>query len=125
MISSFWPIVSCRALRNSRSKLQTIVLTSRSEETERFYRDVLGLPIKGRSHAGVTFDVGWSDLLVGRVPSTQRSEHTMIAFAVPDLDAAIARLTSNGVSFERFPGFPRAVRRLCGIATRSAGRLAP
>jgi catechol 2,3-dioxygenase-like lactoylglutathione lyase family enzyme len=57
----------------------------------------------------VTFDVGGSDLLVGRVPSTQRSEHTVIAFAVPDLDAAIAWLTSNGVSFERFPGFPHAV----------------
>jgi hypothetical protein len=31
------------------------------------------------------------------------------AFAVPDLDAATAWLTSNGVSFERFPGFPHAV----------------
>jgi catechol 2,3-dioxygenase-like lactoylglutathione lyase family enzyme len=32
------------------SKLQTIVWTSRIPDAERFYSDVLGLPLKGKSH---------------------------------------------------------------------------
>jgi catechol 2,3-dioxygenase-like lactoylglutathione lyase family enzyme len=92
----------------AQSRLQAIVLTSRLEQAERFYRELLGLRVKRQSQAGVTFDVGGSDLLLGRVGSTKPSEHTIVGFAVPNLDAALAWLTSRGLSCVRFAGFPHA-----------------
>ncbi len=44
------------------SKLQTIVLSSRLAEAEKFYGDVLGLELKGKSHGALVYDVGRADL---------------------------------------------------------------
>jgi hypothetical protein len=60
------------------SRLQTIICTSRLTEAESFYGEVLALPLKGRSHGGLIYDVGGSDLLVAPVPSTEPSEHTRV-----------------------------------------------
>ena len=90
------------------SKLQSIIWTSRIAEAEPFYRDVLGLPLRTKSDGALVFDVGGSDLRVAPVPSTTRAEHTVMGFAVDDVDATIASLRARGVVFERFPGFPHA-----------------
>jgi catechol-2,3-dioxygenase len=63
------------------SRLQTIISTSRLPDAERFYGEVLALPLKGRSHGGIIFDVGGSDLLLMPVPSTDPSAHTVVGFA--------------------------------------------
>jgi catechol 2,3-dioxygenase-like lactoylglutathione lyase family enzyme len=86
------------------SRLQTIICTSRLAEAERFYGEVLALPVKGRSHGGVTYDVGGGDLLVAPVPSTQPSAHTVVGFAVPDLSKVIFLLQERGVHWERISG---------------------
>lgn len=88
------------------AKLQSIIWTSRIEEAERFYRDVLGLTLRTRSDGALVFDVSGGDLRVAPVPSTSPSEHTVMGFAVEDVDAAIDSLTARGVDFERFDGFP-------------------
>jgi catechol 2,3-dioxygenase-like lactoylglutathione lyase family enzyme len=88
------------------SRLQTIILTSRIAEAERFYTDVLGLQLRRHSNGNLIFDVGGSDLTVGRVPSTKPSDHTVIGFAVDNLDAAITELSKRGLIWERFEGFP-------------------
>jgi catechol 2,3-dioxygenase-like lactoylglutathione lyase family enzyme len=88
------------------SRLQTIICTSRLSEAERFYGEVLALPLKGRSHGGLIYDVGGSDLLVAPVPSTQPSAHTLIGFAVPDLGQVTTELDKQGVRWERIPGLP-------------------
>jgi len=90
------------------SKLQSIIWTSRIAEAETFYRDVLGLNLRTRSDGALVFDVGGGDLRVAPVPSTAPSEHTVMGFAVSDVASAIAALSSRGVIFERFPGFPHA-----------------
>ena len=90
------------------SKLQSIILTSRIAEAETFYRDVLGLTLRARSDGALVFDVGGGDLRVAPVPSTAPSEHTVMGFAVGDVDSVIAVLSSRGVVFERFAGFPHA-----------------
>ncbi len=87
------------------SRLQTIILTSRIAEAERFYTDVLGLQLRRHSNGNLIFDVGGSDLTVGRVPSTQPSEHSVIGFAVDDLDAKMIELSKRGITWERFEGF--------------------
>jgi catechol 2,3-dioxygenase-like lactoylglutathione lyase family enzyme len=88
------------------SRLQTIICTSRLTEAERFYGEVLALPLKGRSHGGLIYDVGGSDLLVAPVPSTEPSEHTRVGFAVPDLSRVTTALRERGVQWERIPGLP-------------------
>jgi catechol 2,3-dioxygenase-like lactoylglutathione lyase family enzyme len=88
------------------SKLQTIVLSSRLAEAEKFYGDVLGLRLKGKSHGALVYDVGGADLRVSPVPSTQPSSHTVLGFAVSDLSAVTTVLSTRGVKWERFPNFP-------------------
>jgi catechol 2,3-dioxygenase-like lactoylglutathione lyase family enzyme len=85
--------------------LQTIVWTSRLPEAEHFYGELLGLPLLGRSHGALVFDVGGSHLRVSPVPSTQPSLHTVVGFAVQDVGAVVARLVAQGLVMERFPGF--------------------
>jgi catechol 2,3-dioxygenase-like lactoylglutathione lyase family enzyme len=88
------------------SKLITLVWTSRIPEAERFYGDVLGLTLTGRSHGALVYEVSGGDLRVSPVPTTQPSTHTVMGFAVPDVAAVVATLSARGVSFERFKGFP-------------------
>ena len=45
----------------SDAKLQTIVWTSRMSAADTFYRDVLGLRLRGRSDGALVFDVGGGD----------------------------------------------------------------
>lgn len=88
------------------SKLQSIVCTSRMSEAEAFYRDVLGLTVTARSVGAVVFDVNGADLRVSPVPSTTPSEHTVLGFAVTDVDAVVTALGEKGVELERFDKFP-------------------
>ena len=90
----------------SNSKLQTVVWTSRIADAEEFYRDVLELPLRSRSDGALVFSVGDSDLRVSPVPSTAPTEHTVLGFAVENLDRVTAWLSDRGVVFERFDGFP-------------------
>lgn len=90
------------------SKLQSIIWTSRIAEAEIFYRDVLGLTLRTRSDGALVFDVGGSDLRVSPIPETTPSDHTVMGFAVADVDATVASLQSRGVIFERFAGFPHS-----------------
>jgi catechol 2,3-dioxygenase-like lactoylglutathione lyase family enzyme len=88
------------------STLQTIVLTSRIAEAEKFYSGVLGLPLNGESHGALIYDVGGSDLRVSPVPETQPSAHTVLGFAVPNLRAIVELLKQRGVNLERIAGLP-------------------
>jgi len=87
------------------ARLQTIICTSRLPEAEKFYGEVLGLPVKRSSHGGLIYDVGGSDLLLAPVPSHEPSAHTVVGFAVPDVRTIIAALKERGVQWERHPGF--------------------
>lgn len=102
----------------SKSKLQTIVLTSRIEAAEAFYRDVLGLAVKARSDGAVVFDVNGADLRVSPVPSTQPTEHTVLGFAVDDVDRAVEWLQARGAAPERFEAFPHEKN---GVLTTPGG----
>lgn len=90
----------------SNSKLQSIIWTSRIDDAEDFYRNVLGLVMKGKSDGAVVFDVNGSDLLISPVPSTTPTEHTVLGFSVPDVDLIVTILADRGIVFERFDGFP-------------------
>lgn len=90
----------------SDAKLQSIIWTSRVDEAGVFYRDVLGLPLRGKSDGAWVFDVGGGALRVSPVPSTEPGTHTVLGFAVRNLDAEMQLLRERGLSFERFDGLP-------------------
>jgi catechol 2,3-dioxygenase-like lactoylglutathione lyase family enzyme len=89
----------------SNSKLQSIIWTSRITEAETFYRGVLRLILRCKSHGALVFSVGGGDLRVSPVPSTAPSAHTVLGFSVDNVDGVIAFLSARGVVFERFDGF--------------------
>jgi len=91
----------------STSKLQSIVCTARIAEAEAFYRDVLGLAVKARSDGAVVFDVNGADLRLSPVPAMQPSAHTLLGFAVEDVDEVVGYLHDRGVALERFEQFRR------------------
>lgn len=90
----------------SQSKLQSIILTSHLATAETFYRDVLGLELKDKSDGALVFDVSGNDLRVSPVPSTSPTEHTVLGFAVSNVDSTITSLKAKGVKLEQFDGFP-------------------
>jgi catechol 2,3-dioxygenase-like lactoylglutathione lyase family enzyme len=106
----------------SKSKLQTIVWTSRISVAEAFYRDVLRLVVKARSDGAVVFDVDGADLRVSPVTSTRPSEHTVLGFAVPDVDKVVEFLHNMGVAFERFEHFPHEANGI--LVTPEGSRVA-
>lgn len=62
--------------------------------------------MKARSDGAVVFDVDGTDLRVSPVTSTRPSEHTVLGFAVPDVDKVVDFLHNMGVAFERFEHLP-------------------
>jgi len=92
------------------SRLQTIIWTSRIAAAERFYTDVLELPLRAKSDGALVYDVNRSDLRVSPVPSTQPTAHTVVGFAVDALDPIVTELGRRGVTWERFSGIPHDER---------------
>lgn len=88
------------------AKLQSIILTARIDEAETFYRNVLGLTLRTQSDGALVFDVGGSDLRVAPVAESAPSEHTVMGFAVDDVDGVIECLGARGIAMERFDGLP-------------------
>jgi len=93
-----------------KSRLQTIIWTSRIALADRFYTDVLELPLRAKSDGALVYDVNGSDLRVSPVPSTQPTAHTVVGFAVDGLDPIVTELGRRGVTWERFSGIPHDER---------------
>jgi catechol 2,3-dioxygenase-like lactoylglutathione lyase family enzyme len=92
------------------ARLQTIVWTSDTARAARFYGEVLGLNLKGESHGALVYDVGGGELRVSPVPTTEPSPHTVLGFAVTDVEAVAVALGQKGVATERFPRFQHDAR---------------
>jgi catechol 2,3-dioxygenase-like lactoylglutathione lyase family enzyme len=88
------------------SRLQTIILTAKLAEAERFYSDVLGLHLRERSNGALVYDVNGSDLRISPVEATQPTVHTVVGFAVEDLDATVLECRGRGITWERLPNVP-------------------
>jgi catechol 2,3-dioxygenase-like lactoylglutathione lyase family enzyme len=87
------------------ARLQTLVWSADIDKSERFYSGTLELPLSGRSHGALVYEVGGGSLRVSPVPSTAPSEHTVFGMEIDDIDEVVSKLTAKGVRFECFPGF--------------------
>jgi catechol 2,3-dioxygenase-like lactoylglutathione lyase family enzyme len=92
------------------SILQTVIWTSRITEAEQFYTNLLGLRFRGKSDDALVYEVSGSNLRVSPVPSTQPTAHTVLGFAVDNLEGIVTELSKRGINWERFPGFPHDER---------------
>lgn len=90
----------------STARLQTLICTTDVERAARFYSGALGLTVTAREHGALVYDVGGQPLRVSPVPVHEPSAHTVVGFAVRDLDAAIRQLQSGAIELVRFPGIP-------------------
>jgi len=94
------------------ARLQTLVWTADTARAKAFYSDSLGLTLKRESFGALVYAVGGGELRVSPVPSTQPSAHTVLGFAVDDLDGTLDDLERRGVVAERFPNFTHDARGL-------------
>ena len=71
---------------------------------ERFYGQTLGLEVSGTDQ-GLMLDIaGGNGTFVYQKHDHVPATFTILNFPVDDIDAAVAELTSRGVTFERYDG---------------------
>ncbi len=87
------------------ARLQTLVWTADKARAKVFYTETLGLPFQGKSFGALLYRIGNGELRVSPVPSTRPSEHTVLGFAVDNLDEIADELGRRGLTAERFAGF--------------------
>jgi catechol 2,3-dioxygenase-like lactoylglutathione lyase family enzyme len=100
------------------AKLQTIIWTSDIDKAEHFYTHILELPFIKTSHGALVYCVNGSDLRVSPVPHTSPSDHTVLGFAVADIQTVISHLNSKGVEIERFTNFTHDENGILKISGR-------
>lgn len=87
---------------------QIALLVTDIGDTERFYRDVLGLPHLYTFGDLAFFDCGGTRLFLRAVPADDWAAGSIVYFRVGDLNAAHERLSAGGLRFE---GAPQLIHR--------------
>jgi catechol 2,3-dioxygenase-like lactoylglutathione lyase family enzyme len=84
------------------------------EGTRRFYEDVLGAQAMSEDPGGIIYRSGDSTFSLYPTEFAGTAQHTLGAFLVRDVEAAVAELRGKGVTFEEYdlPG----VKTVDGIA---------
>jgi catechol 2,3-dioxygenase-like lactoylglutathione lyase family enzyme len=83
-----------------------------------FYGGTLGLDLADERPFALVARVRGTMLRITEVPSVAPAPYTVLGFEVPDVAAAIDRLTARGVAFTRYAGMGQDER---GIWTAPGG----
>jgi len=90
-------------------------------KAKQFYSKTLGLDV-AESNGMLTLKIaGATPILIYPKPNHSPATFTILNFPVPDVDAAVDRLTRSGVRFERYEGDIKTDDK--GIARDSGGPL--
>ena len=92
-----------------------ILLSRDLAESRAFYHDTLGLEILREDEERVIFRCGPSRLAVTRSTVGTKDTQTQVAWAVPDIHAAIADLRARGVAIQKYAA-PDPVTDAEGVA---------
>jgi catechol 2,3-dioxygenase-like lactoylglutathione lyase family enzyme len=76
------------------------------EAARHFYADTLGVRVEDGGPGFTLALGGGKNVLVYPSPSHSPASYTVLNFPVPDIEAAVDRLTERGVAFERYDGTP-------------------
>jgi catechol 2,3-dioxygenase-like lactoylglutathione lyase family enzyme len=86
----------------NRASFCATIPTTDLAKTRRFYEDVLGLDVAREHPGGVAFRTGQTFMELYPTKSAGTAQHTLGAFEVEDIDAAVATLRGRGVTFEEY-----------------------
>jgi catechol 2,3-dioxygenase-like lactoylglutathione lyase family enzyme len=88
------------------------------DKAERFYGDVLGLPLDDQRPFALVHDNGANQLRITLVEGVRAAAYTVLGWVVTDLEGEIDRLVAAGVTFTRYDGMGQDER---GIWTSPSG----
>lgn len=83
------------------------VPTTEPARSRIFFETTLGLRLVSEDPFALVFDAHGTSVRVANVSSVKGfrpAPFTILGWAVPDIDAAVAELSGRGIQFERFPG---------------------
>jgi catechol 2,3-dioxygenase-like lactoylglutathione lyase family enzyme len=81
-----------------------MIATGDRKAAEPFYAEVLGLGRKGDDGFAALFDLAGVTLRLTEVPGYAAPPHPVLGWEVPDIGAAVAALTGNGVAMSIYEG---------------------
>lgn len=90
--------------------LITFLAVSDLDRAERFYGDALGLALRDERPFALVTEVGGTQLRITATATVAAVPHTVLGWAVSDLDATIDGLVSRGVVFTRYDGMDQDER---------------
>lgn len=88
------------------------------DRAERFYGQALGLALRDERPFALVTEVGGTQLRITAAATVSAAPHTVLGWAVSDLDATIDELSPRGVAFTRYDGMSQDDR---GIWTSPNG----
>lgn len=88
----------------SGSSAVSFVYVSDRSRSVAFYRDTLGLALRGSDAFGDSLELGGALLRLTAMPDRPAHPHPVFGLEVGDLDAAMRDLRARGVSFDVFEG---------------------
>ena len=92
------------------------------ERAKRWYDEKLGLtPIMDLGPAGQLYRSGGSVWIIYQTPSAGTGKHTLAAFIVPDIGAAMRALGARGVTFQDYAMGDEGPTTENGVARDEAG----
>jgi catechol 2,3-dioxygenase-like lactoylglutathione lyase family enzyme len=80
----------------------TMIPAKDLERTRRFYEDVLGFSVDYEDQGGITYKSGSTTFNLYPTQFAGTAQHTLIGWAVDDIEAVVDDLASKGVTFEQY-----------------------
>jgi catechol 2,3-dioxygenase-like lactoylglutathione lyase family enzyme len=100
------------------AKLVGFVQVTDRKAAREFYVDVLGLRFISEDQFALVVDSNGNRIRIGEMAKLQPAQFTVLGWEVPDIEEAVAGLTSRGVEFQQY-GFSGQDER--GIWTTPGG----
>jgi catechol-2,3-dioxygenase len=89
----------------SLAKAIAFVLTRNRAVTQPFYTDVLGLTLQSQDDFAAVYDLNGITMRLTTVEDHNPTPHTVLGWAVSDIQATARDLAAKGVKFNIYPGF--------------------
>jgi catechol 2,3-dioxygenase-like lactoylglutathione lyase family enzyme len=99
-------------------RLLAFVASSDLDAARDFYGGVLGLQLRDESPHALVASTSGTELWITKVDVVSPAAHTVLGWAVDDIEATVDRRSSSGVTFLRYDGMAQDSR---GIWTEPDG----
>jgi catechol 2,3-dioxygenase-like lactoylglutathione lyase family enzyme len=83
------------------------VATTNAAAASHFYGDILEFPLLADEPFALVFDCGGITLRVQKIDQLQPAMHTVLGWAVDDIEASVRELSDKGLAFQRYEHMPQ------------------